>query len=189
MSCARPVPWEDLVAYWAGDLDAPAEASLEEHLMGCASCTAESARVAAITEALRTMLPPVVTRARVESLRAEGVRFREDAFRPGERREATFTAGLEVLVFRLGGLELARAARVSLTLRAREGEQAAEGPPILSLGDVPFERDTGEILVACQRHYEVFPPDVVAEVRVIDASGDERVTTYGIDHRFERRAP
>ena len=48
---------------------------VDEHLFGCAACTATSARVAAVTEAVREALPPVVSRARVDKLRASGLRL------------------------------------------------------------------------------------------------------------------
>src|SRR4029453_8735554 len=66
MSCPNPVAWATLVDYWAGELDAEAAAALEEHLFGCADCTTASARVSAVTEALRAALPPVVSRERIE---------------------------------------------------------------------------------------------------------------------------
>ena len=93
MSCAHPIPWATLVDYWAGELDEAETAALEEHLFGCADCTATSARVAAVTEAVREALPPVVSRARVDRLRARGLRVRENAFRPDERSEVDFTRG------------------------------------------------------------------------------------------------
>src|SRR5215472_12144849 len=117
IGCTTPLPWEQLVAYWAGDLPLGDEAAFEEHLMGCATCSAASARVAAITETLRAMIPPIVTRARVEQLRAKGLRIRESAFAPGDRREEWFTPDVDILIFRLGGLDLARAARVEFSLR------------------------------------------------------------------------
>ena len=68
-SCAHPIPWATLVDYWAGDLDEAETATLDEHLFGCAACSATSARVAAVTEAVREALPAVVSRARVDRLR------------------------------------------------------------------------------------------------------------------------
>jgi hypothetical protein len=55
--CSRPLSWETLVAYWAHDLPAEEEEAAELHLLGCATCTAESRRVAAVTEGLRAAPP------------------------------------------------------------------------------------------------------------------------------------
>jgi anti-sigma factor RsiW len=74
MTCQDPVSWATLVDYWAGEQDELATVALEEHLFGCADCTATSARVAAVTEALRAAIPPVISRRRVDQLRAHGTR-------------------------------------------------------------------------------------------------------------------
>ena len=182
MSCASPIPWDALVAYWAGDLDARDEAALEEHAMGCAACSAESARVAAITETIRAMPPMIVTRAELDAYRAEGKALREQSFAPGNHQEAWFGPELDMLAFRLGGLDLSRAASVSITLRVAGTEHV-----IMALHDVPFARDEGEVILLCQRHFESFPPKVDAEVRARDASGAEERATYTIDHRFGAR--
>jgi len=50
--CATPIPWEQLVAYWTGELDDSEVDGLDEHLVGCATCSAESGRVTALTQAL-----------------------------------------------------------------------------------------------------------------------------------------
>lgn len=51
--CPTPLPWETLVAYWAHDLPPVEEETGELHLMGCAPCSVESARVAAVAEGMR----------------------------------------------------------------------------------------------------------------------------------------
>jgi hypothetical protein len=56
-------------------LGAAATDRMDEHLMGCASCSAEAARVAAVVSALRELVPPVITRAALETMRARGVRI------------------------------------------------------------------------------------------------------------------
>jgi len=38
-SCRSPLAWETLLAYWLGELDTGAEASAEEHYLGCARCS------------------------------------------------------------------------------------------------------------------------------------------------------
>ena len=54
-----------------------------------------------------------------------------------------------------------------------------------SVEDAPIDRARAAVLVACRRHYRVFPPDTVAEVRVHAADGGVQVTRYAILHRFE----
>jgi anti-sigma factor RsiW len=180
VSCAAPVGWEALVAYWAGDLDADAEARIDEHVMACASCAAESARIAAITEALRGMIPVVVTRARLSELRGKGLRVREQTLTAGARTEVHFDASLDLLVFRLPGVDLARAERVSVAMRVTGTDQV-----LVEVADAPFDREEGAVLLVCQRHYAALPPVVDAEVRARDAAGAEERATFTIDHRFE----
>jgi hypothetical protein len=179
MSCSSPISWEDLVAYWAGDL-APAEANrLDEHLMSCGACSAESARVSAIVEALRTVIPPVVTRAALGNLRARGLRIAENTFTPGERKSAVFPPGIDLLIHRLAGLDLANAQRVRVTVRVE-----STGEVLIEVPNAPFDVHE-DILIACQRHFATMPPDTVFEVRAIEASGAERTAVYTIPHVFQ----
>jgi anti-sigma factor RsiW len=178
--CDAPVAWESLVAYWAGELPPVEEPSLDEHLMGCAACSAESARVAAVTETLRAMIPPIVDRARVARLRAKGMRIRESAFAPGDRREERFARDVDLLLFRLGGIDLTRAETVELAIR-----EETSGQLLTASKHVAFDRDAGAVVLCCQRHFAVLPPDVVVEVRVHEAGGGEQAVTFTILHRFE----
>jgi hypothetical protein len=177
--CAAPVAFADLVAYWAGDVDAAAGEQLEEHLMGCAACTRASARVAALSERLRALVPPLLSRAKLQQLQRKGLRIVENPMRPGERREVLFPRGVDILLHRLGGLDLAQATQVRFVLRAEGSEQT-----LLTVEEAPFDRDAGELLLACSLHYAAMPPDTVAEVRATDVHGDETLTAYTILHRF-----
>jgi hypothetical protein len=57
MRCESPLSWETLVAYWAGDLTPDEEETTELHLLGCATCTAQAERVAAVAQGLRASRP------------------------------------------------------------------------------------------------------------------------------------
>jgi anti-sigma factor RsiW len=179
MTCPNPVAWATLVDYWAGDLDEDATAALEEHLFGCADCTAASARVAAVTEAVRTALPLVVSRAQVERLRARGTRVRQNDFVPGDRREVEFSPGTDLLIHRLSGLDLTGAERVGVRVTAE-----STGALISAFDAVPFDPGAGELLVACQRHYVALPHDTVMSVSVHAPGGPARSASYTFLHRF-----
>ena len=62
------------------------------------------------------------------------------------------------------------------------------GDVLVDEQNAPFDRDSGELLIACQRHFAAFPPNVVAEVWTYAASGAESVARYPIPHVFEPRA-
>lgn len=182
-ACQTPVSWADLVAYWAHDESALPEAALlalEEHLMGCAECSAESERVAQLTEGFRTILPVVLAPEQVAELRSQGTTIVDNPMAPGESREVPFPHEVDIVLHRLGGLDLSRATRVSFVLSVMGTEQV-----MIELPDVPFDRERGEVLVACQKHFADFPPDNVAEIRVQQDDGGKQQASYTLLHRFQ----
>jgi hypothetical protein len=181
-ACATPIPWEELVAYWAGELDEREVDRLDDHLIGCPTCSAESARVSAVTEALRAMIPPIIDHARLESLRAAGRGIRDNPVVPDERRLVVFDAQTDLLIHRLR-CDLSRAARVEVHVTA-EGT----GTALLLEPSAPFDRDSGEVLIACQRHFENFPHDILVEVHAHDAAGVVTIARFPLPHVFEPRA-
>jgi hypothetical protein len=182
VTCAERIAWAELVDYWAGDLAAERQDAIDEHLMGCSTCTAESARVAAITEAVRGMLPPIVSTEMVAVLRKRGLRVLENPMQPGERKEVVFPSDVDLLLHRLQGLPLGDAASVHFTMLEESTQRV-----MARADDVPFDRTTGSVLVACQKHYASMPHDTVAEIRVRSASGQESVQRFTILHIFELR--
>ncbi len=183
-ACATPLTRDELVAYWAGDLEPAQVDRLDEHLMGCGACSQESTRVAAITEAVRGLIPPFVDHARLAAFRARGLRVIDNPIVPGVRRPVVFDVdATDILLHRLIGLDLSVAERVGIQITFEDtGEVALDEP------NVPFDRDSGEVLIACQRHFAAFPPNIVAEVRVHDRTGAEQVARYPIPHVWKRQA-
>lgn len=177
--CPNPIPSATLVDYWAGDLTAAETDRVDEHLFGCGACTEAAARVASVTETVRDLLPPAVSRARLNRLRATGLRLREGVFLPGERRQVVFDQETDLLIHRLAGLNLAGADHVSLQIVVE-----STGERLVDLDAVPFERDEGAVLIACQRHFASLPPDTRFEVAVHAATGVTRAA-YSILHQFQ----
>jgi hypothetical protein len=178
MSCANRISSDDLVRYWVGDL-APSELErIDEHLMGCEHCSAESARLSAVVEALRALIPPAITRTKLERLRTQGLNITENTFAPGAREQLVFPRETDLLIHRLTGLDLTHVERVSLTIRAESTGQVMMEEP-----NVAFDVQEG-VLIACQRHYAVMPHDTVFELRAREPSGAERIATYTILHVF-----
>jgi anti-sigma factor RsiW len=171
--------FEALADWWTGDLPEAAQDDVELHLMGCERCAAEAERVGAVVTALRATIPTFVTAAHLEALRARGLRIGENRFEPGVRQEVAFPPDLDLLVHRLGGMDLRAAAQVAVTVESeRSGAAISEAP------DVPFDRERGEILVACQQHFRDLPHDIVFRVRARDAWGEEREAVYHVPHVF-----
>ena len=180
-TCGEIAP-EDLVAYWAGDLDSEEVDRLDEHLVGCATCTAASARISAVTEGVRALIPVFPNHATLEALRARGHRIRENPIRSHERTTVVFGRDLDLLVHKLTGLDLANASNVGIVVSVEE-----TGDVLIDEPSVPFDRDSGEVIVVCQRHFAEMPPNIVAEVRTREANGPERVARFVIPHIFESR--
>jgi hypothetical protein len=179
MSCSSPISWADLVLYWAGDLALAQAEAIEEHLMGCESCSTESARVSGVVEGLRELIPPVVSRAALDRLRARGMRIAENSFAPG-RQSVVFPRDVDLLVHRLADFDLSQAERVRVAVRIE-----STGDLLVEDVNAPFDVDDG-VLIACQKHFANLPPDVLFEVTAIEASGAERTARYLIPHTFER---
>ena len=176
--CASPTPWEALVGYWAGELPVVEEAALEEHLFSCDACAAESARLSAILEALRSMPAPLLTAEQLARMRASGREIPESRLSPGERREVEIPP-VDLFVHRLEGLDLANATRVTFALRVEGTETALVPHP-----DAPFDRQAGAVYDACSSHFAGAPPNTVAEVRIERPQAPPEVVTYTILHRW-----
>jgi hypothetical protein len=134
-----------------------------------------------VSSALRAQTPLVLRARDLSRLAARGMRIVENSFSPNDRREVHFPGEVDVLVHRLTGIELQDAVRVTFSMQV-EGTQAVLG----EVEDAPFDREAGAILVACRRHYAVFPSDTVARVRVHGQDGSGRDYQYTLLHRFAR---
>ena len=164
---------ETLVALWAGELDDEEAAAVDEHVFGCDSCAAANEQLAALVGALREKLPYVISHAHRDRLAAAGTRIHVTAVEPTPDRHATrtarFTPDVDLLVHALH-CDLADADRVDVEIAS------PLGTPRYLLEAAPFDREKGEVLVACSRHYEsVFPGvDPIFTVHAI-AAGERRV--------------
>lgn len=172
-----------LLDYWTRDLsDAEVEA-VEAHLFACDACTAEAERFSAIAGAFRGFVPPVINSEQLAALRAQGLAIEESSFLPGTRTVVTFGPQLDLMVHRLGGLDLAAADRVELTVRSESGALLHHDPY------APFDAARGEVLIACQKHFAMFPPDIVFDVDVHRAAAPPVRATYAIPHVFAFSPP
>jgi hypothetical protein len=181
--CARPIEWETLVAYWAGEVPEAEQEVLEQHLFECDYCSGESGRVAEITETFRSMIPILLSPPMFEKLRESGIRCAENRMHPGERK-VVHVHDVDLLVHRLGGLDLSRTTRVAFRLLPEGSDHV-----IVAVPDAPFDRESGEVLLACQPHFAGLPADTVAEITLRDEAGTEARTKYTILHRFGSRDP
>lgn len=181
-TCEAPLTFSELVTYWARDDELTNLAEVEridEHVMGCPSCSAASEMVAKLALGVRDFVPTAVTRAHVGRLRSRGAQISEDVFLPSERKTAVFHAYNDLLIHRLTGIDLSKTDRVDVTVRIE-----STGVVIHSEDNVPFDTHEG-VLIACQRHFAAFPPDTVFEVRATESSGKVQEARYAILHHVE----
>jgi hypothetical protein len=180
VTCASPLAFEQLVDYWTNELDARAIDAIEEHVFGCASCAAEMERVHGLVAVFREHLAPVISVEQLAELRGKGLAIVETTFAPGVRQGVTFARSLDFMIHHLSGLSLADATRVSVTVRS-EGS----GAVLHEEHFAPFDRERGEVLIACQKHFAMLPNDVVFDVRVHTPERPmPQLATYPIPHVF-----
>lgn len=173
--------YETLAALWAGELDESQAAMIEEHVFGCDSCAAAMERLARVVSALREKLPFVISHAHRDRLAAVGTRILVTNLDPAPDRQATksarFTPDVDLLVHALR-CELANADRVDVEIAS------PTGTPRYLLEAVPFDREKGEILVACARHYEpIFTAgDPIFTAHAVEAGKRRSLGDYVVAH-------
>jgi hypothetical protein len=176
-ACSHGVTAESWIDFFTGELDEEAGERLEQLLFECAHCAAEAERWGTVIGGVEIAIPPVLSTKALLALQDRGEPMNENVMQPGERRRASFPDGPGLLIHRLQGSELGSADSVSLEL------STAEGASLVRFEDVPFNGATGEVIVACQRHFgESFPANIVFEIerRIVDEV--EVVARYTIEH-------
>ena len=145
----HPIPFETLVALWARELPTDEADAIEAHLFACDECAATAAGLDHLFGTLLATIPPVLTRPLVDRLAAQGLHIKELVVTQPTGNEAVFTADLDLYVFALRA-DVADAERVDVEITD------AAGTPRLQFMHVPFDVSRGEVLVACQRHYQAY---------------------------------
>jgi hypothetical protein len=169
--CASPISFETLVDLWTFEL--PSADAVEAHLFSCDACARASERVGALLEALRAVVPPVISHARLERLRSAGLRIGRTWIEPGDSR-ARFLPEFDLLVHALRA-DLSRAEQVDLEIDSPSGQ--------MDLVHVPFDRDSGELLIACERHYQPLG-DPTFKVYAVQGGERRKVAEYFVVHEW-----
>ena len=156
MSCAHPIDVDRLVAWWLGETAGPDEAALEEHVLGCAHCSARLETVAALAEGVRAAVKrgtvsAVVSEPFVRAMKQAGMRLRAP----------------------LSGVE-----RVDV-VRTRD-----EGATEERVADVPFDPDAGEVLVIPSASWLRTMPAFTMRMRLVAVgkAGESEIGEYTFLH-------
>jgi Putative zinc-finger len=179
--CATPTSFETLVALWSGDLSPEDAEAVETHLFSCDSCSEASDGLGRLVTGLREFVPPVISHRLRDRLAARGMRMRQTPVQSGVPAEARFTSDLDLLVHVLKG-DLSRAQRVDVEVM--DGQKTAT---FFHFQHVPFDPGTGEVLVACQRHFEHMAEpagDPVFRVLAFEGGVRRQVGDYFVRHHW-----
>jgi hypothetical protein len=176
--CPSPLSFDALVDYWTGDLPASQQDAVEEHLFACEACTDRSEQLSALQQALRTMIPPIISAARLDRLVGAGARVRTTEVPAGGTVDVVFSRDLDLLIHRLR-LDLPSATQVDCEVCDGAGGR------LYLLERVPFDPARGEVLVACQRHYADLGADIRFRLTAADAAGGRHLRDYQVRHAFE----
>jgi hypothetical protein len=167
-----------LVSWWTGDLTADEISAVEEHLFACDSCAEAANRLATLAGGLRDVIPPIISHAHRDRLVAGGTRVLHTPVEPDASARARYLPELDLLVHVLRA-DLSRANRVDVEIVDENGV-AHE-----LFEHVPFDPKAGEVLVACQRHYEAMGPgDPIFRVHAIEGGERRRVGDYLVYHEW-----
>jgi hypothetical protein len=134
-----------LVDYWAGDLGADAEATVEEHAFACDACARRMTAVGRLADGvLRTIarrggVDLVATTSMISQLERDGLVTRHYRAKLGERVPCGVSADDDLLVTTIEA-DLTGVERVSLSLHAGDGRR------LMHVEDAPIDRATGQLV-------------------------------------------
>ena len=182
MTCRDPIGFDALVAYWLGEALQEREALLEEHLFGCAHCTERLHGVAALAAGVRAAVQGgrvsmVISAPFVGTMRRAGLRLREYSVEPGGSVNCTIRADDDAVVSRL------RASLAGVT-RLDVVQMGGTREPEVRLADVPFDAETGEVLVVPSAAWLKTMPAFTMRMRLIAVgeSAEKQIGDYTFNH-------
>src|SRR5262245_47562964 len=182
MTCENPIGFEQLVAYWLGEVPEDHEAMIEEHLFGCAHCTSRLEGLAALAAGVRAAVQHgrvsmVVCEPFVEAMKRAGLRLREYRLDPGSSVNCTIRADDDAVVSRIRA-PLAGVKQLDL-VRIRGGGEMEQ-----RVADVPFDAETGEVIVIPSAAWLKAMPAFTMQMRLIAVgeAGDSEIGEYTFLH-------
>lgn len=183
MSCTHPIDATLLADYWLAALPQPEEDAVEEHLFTCDDCGARLSEIIAIAEGVRRLaregsLQMILSDAFLQRAAEEGLRVRQYSPPAGGSVQCTVTPQDDILIGRLAA-NLAGARRVDLSLCNQHGVEQ------LRMADIPFNSETGNVIVQQSITYAKAAPSETLIVRMFDQdeAGSERlIGEYTFNH-------
>jgi len=180
--CPEPIPFEDVVDYWAGDLGRAEEDRIDDHVFSCAACARELAAAEALTRGIAGAvragrLQSVVTDGILNRLAADGVRIRTYTLEGSAVVPCAVWADDDLVVTRIRA-DFADVDAVTIITRRASGEQISSVPGITVR---PGQR---EILNAFSAAHLRTLPATRVQVSVLAhaAAGERTIAEYTLEH-------
>lgn len=182
MTCRSPLDWDSLLAYWLGELDVDSAAQIEEHYLGCATCSRRLEQLARLAREVRAVartsgVNMVVTEPFVRRLAEHGLHVREYRVPRNGAVNCTVTADDDVVVARLEA-SLDDVARLDLVTLGSDGEA------MLRQEDIPFIAASGGVVLSTRIDMLRALPETTLHVRLlaVDTNGERALGEYTFNH-------
>ena len=177
--------FENLVAWWLGDLPAAEGEKVEEHFFGCERCASRVEWLAALSDGVRAAVRAgrvglFVSKQFVEALVQAGLRLREYGLEPGGSVNCTIRAEDDAVLSHMRA-PLAGVKRVDVLRRVSVGgAQVAEE----RVADVPFDPAAGELLfIPAAAELKTMPSHMLQVTLVaVDEAGERPLGDYAFRH-------
>lgn len=183
--CARPIEFQQLLAYWLGELPDSDAAALEEHYLGCGHCARRLEQLVALANGIRAavrdgVVRTVITPSFLADLKRAGMRIREYRVEPGERVACTIRMDDDAVVARMQ-VPLAGVKRIDLLDSLDLGDGRLHE---WRFEDVPFDSAAGEVLNLPSAIAVKSMPRFTSRVRLlcVDDAGERLLGEYTFAH-------
>lgn len=182
-SCQTPLAWDTLLAYWLGELDTGREAQVEEHYLGCASCSRRLQQLMALAQEVcdltRTSSVNVVINEQfVQRLVEQGMQVREyRVARNGAVNCAVAPEDDFVVAYLEAPLEDVQ--QLDMVYLDDGGEGS------MRLHDIPFTAASGRVVFSTRIDSLRALPTTSLRVRLlaIDNNGERAIGDYTFHHK------
>lgn len=173
---------ERIIALVLGELPEPEADAVDEHLLGCAACSAYADWLAALGDGVRRLardgrMELVATVSVAGRLDADGLSMRRYHLRPGEVVPCSISDETYNLVQL--DVDLTGAGRVDSELRGPGGVLMSRHE------DIPYDPSSGSVFVVARGDQIRRSPSLRMTIRLV--SGDRVLGEYGLDHHAKSR--
>ncbi|WP_428609739.1 hypothetical protein [Sedimenticola sp.] len=182
-SCQSPLEWDTLLAYWMGEQDSDSEAQIEQHYLGCTSCSERLALLIALIKDVQHLIKVsgvnmVVTDQFVQKLKKNGMHVREYHIPANGSVNCTVTPEDEFVLGRLQA-SLDRVERLDMVYIDDEGNSATR------LNDIPFDMESGSVVFSTRIDTLRALPATRIQIRLlaVDSAGEHQLGNYTFNHR------